>query len=402
MFFISQIGEQDCAFACLKMMLANYHHDKNYLYLPLPKDNSKTYNFQELAQIGKKYNLIFQGVKIAEPQELLKCKDFPLTVSLKRKRGEKHCVLLLSINERYVKMFDPATGKRKIKTEVFMSEWTGHALKMVEVIKTKCPLVFPNFVSKRDKIILPILQLFSGVGLLLGTYFISEDQKFYLPVIFFSIFLIFEILFRSSLVGAMKRMDENIYEYGFRNQNKNYRDIYEIIEKYRHVSLTIVPTLIYSSLVAIFITIILLMNSLINIVYIALPFGLAVINVVFYKPHFRNQNVEICEKEKEIGEVENDFQFKMKSSDAHTLAFDVGLNHSIYTYLEVASMLLTIILTMTISRNINITYVVFYLCISVFLKSTFEKILEFSSQSDEFDNIRNKLINSIELKDNNS
>ena len=38
MYFISQLGEQDCAFACLKMMLANYQKDKNYLYLPNPSN----------------------------------------------------------------------------------------------------------------------------------------------------------------------------------------------------------------------------------------------------------------------------------------------------------------------------------------------------------------------------
>ncbi len=402
MYFISQIGEQDCAFACLKMMLANYHHDKNYLYLPLPKDNTQTYNFQEIVNIGKKYNLIMQGVKITDPNELLTCKEFPLITVLKRRKGEKHTVLVLGANAKYVKVFDPESGKRKIRTEIFMSEWTSHALKVVEVNKTKCPVIFPNFISKRDKIILPILQLLSGVGLLLGTYFISEDKKFYLPVIFFSVFLIFEILFRSNLVGAMKRMDNNIFEYGFRKQNRNYKEIYRIIEQYRHISLSIVPGFIYSSLIAIFITAILIMNGLINIVYVLLPFALAAINVFLYKPHFKNRNIEICEKEKEIEDVENDYQFKMKSSEAHSQAFDIGLNHSLYTYLEVSSLLLTIILTMTISKNINVTYVVFYLCISVFLKNTFEKILEFSSQSDEFDIVRNKLINTLELKDNNS
>ena len=402
MYFISQLSEQDCAFACLKMMLANFHHDKNYLFLPLPKDKKETYNFQELVAIGKQYNLTLQGVRIFEAKELYDCKEFPIIVSLRRPKGARHTVLLLGANEKYVKVFDPEVGKRKIKSEVFISEWTTHAIKIVEGTKTNCPTIFPSFISKRDKIILPIMQLLSGVGLLLGTYFISEEYKFYLPIIFFSVFLIFEILFRSSLVGAMKRMDENIFEYGFREQNRNYKDIYLTIERYRQISLSIVPNVIYSALIAVFITAILIINSPINVVYVILPFALAMVNVFLYKPHFRNQNVDIAAKEKEIEEVETDFQFKMKSDEVHSQAYEVGLNHNIYTYLEVASLLLTIILTMMVSKNLNITYVIFYLCISVFLKNTFEKILEFSSQSEEFDAVKNKLINSLEFKDKNS
>ncbi len=402
MYFISQLGKQDCAFACLKMMLANYHHDKNYLFLPLPKDNKETYNFQELTAIGKKYNLTLQGVRILEVKELYDCQEFPIVVSLRRPKGARHTVLLLGANEKYVKMFDPEVGKRKMKTELFVSEWTTHALKIVDGIKTKCPMIFPNFISKRDKIILPILQLISGVGLLLGTYFISEELKFYLPIIFFAIFLIFEILFRSSLVSAMKRMDENIFKYGFRELNRNYQEIYLTMERYRQISLSILPNFINSSLIAIFITAILIINSPINVVYIALPLALAAINVFLYRPYFKDKNIEIAAKEKEVGDVENDFQFRMKCSETHTQAYEVGLNHNIYTYLEVTSLLLTIILTMTISKNINITYVIFYLCISIFLKSTFEKILEFSSQSEEYDTVKNKLINSLEFKDKNS
>ena len=402
MYFISQISKQDCAFACLKMMLANYHHDKNYLFLPLPKDSGATYNFQELSAISKNYNLTLQGIRISDAQELFSCKDFPIIASLRRPKMARHTVLLLGANAKYVKMYDPEVGKRKVRTELFMSEWTGHALKIVEGTKTKCPMIFPSFISKRDKIILPILQLLSGVGLLLGTYFISEEHQFYLPIAFFAVFLIFEILFRSTLVSAMKRMDENIFEYSFKKQDRNYRTIYETIERYRQISLSIVPNIIYSSLITIFITAIMVINGPINIVYVVLPLALAVINVFLYKPHFKDQNIDISSKEKEIDDVEDDFQFKMKSSEVHSLAYDVGLNHSVYTYLEVASLLLTIILTMTISKNINITYVIFYLCISVYLKNTFEKMLEFSSRSEEFDIVKNKLLNSLELKDNNS
>ena len=402
MYFISQLGEHDCAFACLKMMLAYHHHDKNYLYLPLPENiDEKGMSFQEMILYARAYNLELNGVKINDPKELFRCKEFPIVVTLKVKK-DRHAVVLLKANSKRVVYFDPNIGKKKVPTEFFLKEWTGKALILSSVVKTKCPVSFPDFISKKDKIILPILQTMSGVGLLLGTFFISGEYTLILPIVFFGLFIIFEILFRSSLIGAMKRMDDNIFEYGFKNEKKDYYSLFSTIEKYRHISLTLTPNYIFSWLVTIFLAVILVINDPVNLVYIILPLALGVINVFLYQPYFALESTEIVEKEKEICDVQDDFQFKMKSSEIHSLAYRLGLNKNVYTYLEIASLLITIILTMTVTKSINITYVIFYLCISLFLKNNFEKILQFSSTSEEFDLVRLKLLNSLADKDNNS
>ena len=38
-YFCYQLQDDDCGFACLKMLLANINNDKNYLYLQNYKDN---------------------------------------------------------------------------------------------------------------------------------------------------------------------------------------------------------------------------------------------------------------------------------------------------------------------------------------------------------------------------
>ena len=308
-------------------------------------------------------------------------------------------MLVLKANRKYITIFDPLCGRRKIPTEIFMSEWTKRALiPPSEKVKKKCETIYPDFINKRDKIILPILQVISGVSLLVGTYFINSSVKFYLPVIFFTLFIVFELLFRFELVNAMKRMDEEIFAFGFRGQNKNYMDIYKTIEKYRYHALTSTPSFLGSIMIATFISIILVMNSTINIVYIVLSASLAVINVFLYQPFFQNKSLEVADKESEINEVQSDYQFKMKSDEAHTLAYALGLNKNIYFYIEIAVLLLTIILAMTITKVINITYILFYLCISVFLHQTFVKMLEYGSKSEEFDHVKAKLINSIHFE----
>ena len=51
-----------------------------------------------------------------------------------------------------------------------------------------------------------------------------------------------------------------------------------------------------------------------------------------YQPYFALESTEIVEKEKEICDVQDDFQFKMKSSEIHSLAYRLGLNKNVYTY----------------------------------------------------------------------
>ena len=394
MYFISQIGKQDCAFACLKMLLADFHHDKNYLYLPCEED--KPYSVQEIIAIASQHNMTLKGIKVSKPKELINCEFFPIIAILNKKKSEaKHAVIVLKANHRYVTIYDPSVGKRRMNTELFLLEWTEKAVMVAGGEKTKCPLEFPNFIAKQDKITLPIFQILSGVCLLLGTYFVSDNSPYYLPLIMFAGFFLFELVFRKNLVNAMKRMDDNVFNYGFDVRDNNYSELHQTIEKYRTLSLSVIPNIIYSSMIILFVSIILVLNDAVNAVYVFLPMALAIIEAFFYEPYFKSQEAEVLEKENEITESQTDYQFKIKSTEAHDAAYRLGLNKNIFQYLEVALLLVTIVLTMVIGRVINITYIIFYLCITVLLKTSYVKLFDSFTKSEEFDSVRAKLINSL-------
>ena len=99
MYFISQVGKHDCAFACLSMMLANYHHDKNYLFL---KHEDKQLSFKDLQIIGESYNLKLLGVKIDNVNEIANCRNFPIIVTLKLKDNTRHSVLVYRANKKKI------------------------------------------------------------------------------------------------------------------------------------------------------------------------------------------------------------------------------------------------------------------------------------------------------------
>ena len=402
MFFISQTGPNDCAFTCLKILLANYHHDKNYLFL---KCKDTPYSFNDLKGIASEHHMEMIGVRIESVDELHKCKEYPFITVLEKKKGVKHSVLLLDVTRKHAKVFDPETGKRKILLDDFYEMWDRKALivkKEEKHEKIKCPQKITDFIDKKDKITLPIWQLLSGISLMAGIYFINKESYFFIPVIFFAMFIVFELIFRKSLISALRRMDENFFSYRMVVEKNKYFDLYRILEKYRYTALTIIPNLIYTMLISVFVIALLVMNGLINVVYISLALVIALLHVLVFKPYFNNKSNEIAEQEKEINSVSNEIQFHHIVDKAHSSAYQVALSHNLFNYLEIAVLLMTSITIMSVSGIVNVIYVLFYLCISIYLKDNFIKMFEYTNQSEEFDNLLAKLLVYIDIDKNNS
>ena len=402
MYFISQVGQHDCAFTCLKMLLANYHHDKNYLFL---KCEDKPYSFMDLKKIAQEYHMDVSGIRVERARELENNKGYPFIVTLEKRKGVKHSVLVLGMSRKYIKIYDPETGKRKILSEIFYSQWDRKALvvnKEKGYQKIKCDIQINDFIDKKDKITIPIWQIISSISLAVGMYFINSNAYFFVPIIFLSLFIIFEIMFRKNLISAMQRMDDNIFNYQINAEKEQFYDFYKVMEKYRYVSLTIIPNLLYTVLISLFITSVLVMNSLTNIIYIFLALLLAIIHVYIYLPYQKNKHDEIADKEATIKDVQNQFQFRSVVNSAHESAYKLGLFRNSLTYIEVAALLMSIITVMAISHVVNITYVIFYLCISVYLKDNFIRLMKYSEQSEEYNNQLVKLLHYIDLSIKNN
>lgn len=402
MYFISQVGQHDCAFACLKMLLANYHHDKNYLFL---KGEDKPYSFMDLKKIAANYHMDVSGIRISGSKEIERNKEYPFIVTLEKRKGVKHSVLVLAMSRKYVKIYDPETGKRKLLREIFYSQWDHKALvvnKEPGYQKVKCDIQINDFIDKRDKITIPLWQIVSSISLAVGMYFINANSYFFVPIIFLSLFIIFEIMFRKNLISAMQRMDDNIFNYRINAEKEQFYDFFEVMEKYRYVSLTIIPNLLYTVLISIFITSVLVMNNTVNLVYVFLTLLLAIIHVYIYLPYQKNKYDEIADKEAVISNVENVFQFRSVVNAAHEGAYKLGLFKNALTYVEIAALLMSIITIMAVSHVVNITYVIFYLCISIYLKDNFIRLMQYSEQSEEYNNQLAKLLHYMDLSIKNN
>ena len=69
-YFIKQLGDKDCGFTCVKMLLSIYYHNKDYLYYPLPNIESRS-SLRELMHFAKKEETLKEALKRLE-----KLKDY--------------------------------------------------------------------------------------------------------------------------------------------------------------------------------------------------------------------------------------------------------------------------------------------------------------------------------------
>ena len=389
MFFISQIGECDCAITCLNMLLANYHHDKNYLFL---KHEDRPYSFKELIEIGEKYHLSLTGVKIEDALEITKCESFPIIVTIRNIDKSRHSVLLVKANSKKVTYFDPLFGKVSESFDDFASKWTKHALIVGELTKTTCDIIPPHFVAKKDKITLPIFQLLSGVSFLLATFFIDRNVDMVIPIIFFALFFVFELIFRENLVRAMRRIDENLEEYDLDIPKEKYKDLFTSSEKYRIKALTRVSEVINAGLISLFLIFIVLINDKMNAIYVALTIFLALVECLAFNPFIEKKTINLARQEQEILHSDSEVEYKLLARTTREQAYRLGQYRVIFNYVSIGIILFSIVLVMSLTQNINVTYIVFYLCICLFLRTNLLKVLTYEEMTRQKDNEQIKII----------
>ena len=138
--FVFQNGLSDCGFCALKIALTDISQNPRYLYLKAPKKWGN-YSFLDLVNSAKKQGYLLKGYQIplhqTPPQQ---------SIALLLKRGSFHYVYVKEIQQRYLNVYDPIKGKRKVKIEEFLSQFTGYYLRVKK--KEKEVKIVTSFLSR--------------------------------------------------------------------------------------------------------------------------------------------------------------------------------------------------------------------------------------------------------------
>lgn len=360
MFYVLQEDNYDCGFTCLKVLLANVNKDVNYLYLPNPKKEKEVYSYYELMEYASSLGFTLSAYLIKEKNELRLDDGLPMLFSTST-NSKAHMLLVYKINKKYVYYFDPHFGKKKMEKKQFIEIWDGGLLKLDDFKKIPCPKKSKRLLSKKEELMMDIFEILASLCLTSGLCFINEKYPFYLPIIMFASFAIFEILLRSYCLYVYKKIDERTYNSELKVKKGRMKEFYLTLENNKKFEVSINLNSIYSVMSVVVIILFIAISGGYSLYYLFFGILFAFIDVMFISPYLAKKNLEIVELEENIDD-DNIALIKL----AHDKAYRYGKVMLLYRYTVLGISLLGIVLIMALSGVISIPYIIFYLCINTF------------------------------------
>lgn len=349
-----QIKNNDCGFACLKMLLANFHHDQNYLFL---KQNLKfnEYSFLDLKKIAKKNYVDLKGYQI---NDLLLIKKFPC-IGLIKLNNLHHYVLIEKITKNFVYYFDPSNGEKKAEIGDFKEIFTGNILLIENGENHKC-----NNYLKKERNLYPLIALlfnFIQIVFLFLTSFIDDNSlKMLIVLLLFLFMLIINSIINTIII---KNYDKKI--------------IYPLIEIKQEKELIIseftlkkdyflyIQTVINQATILSFISFFLLINDLKNFFLLFIIF--------FWEWFSRKVNIFLNEhKLFKINLLESKYLIK-EMKMANQLAYEISFSTNVMIvirFLIISSGVFLICL-----MNNNFLPFIYYFLLSLVVDDYFNKLL---------------------------
>ncbi len=266
-YFIQQIKEKDCGFACLKILMANVHKNKDYLYYPQDIDDH-SYSLAELIKIARDEKITLKAYRFIKKSEIKNEKIFPILTVCKANQ-KLHMVVLYKIRKNNFYIFDPIKGKIKLKERDFYEIWTGEALINSGVEKNKYHAKKNNIKETAFILGSSIVQVISFAALATGLYFINDKISFIIPILLFLAYFLFELLYKQVSIIGMKFFDKKVYK-NLESTQRMPNKFFEDISFYKTLFFSTPIQLVSIGLSIVLFVILLGLNSYLNLINIGL------------------------------------------------------------------------------------------------------------------------------------
>lgn len=374
MYFINQQGEKDCGFTSLKILLANLYKKEELLYIKNPYSKESLSLF-EIIDVAKMYGVNLKGLKVNKIDFKMKIKSKILC--LIKKDELYHMVYVYKSCRKRIKTLDPKNGYIDYKKEEFLNLWTGIYLEIESYDKHK-KFKFKPFIKKRFYLMAGIFQILSTCSILLGFYFMDEKYRFFVPLIFFTVFIIFLILNNINSKRAIKNIDQVISSTN-KEIKSNFNNYFINITKYKSLVLVSPLKFVTNIIVIIFSILILCLNEWLNVIFLS---GLLITSFIDY---FVFENIKKI-YDKDITLLEN----KIKDNNLSNKEFnDIYLQLATKTnkfssivlirkYLILFIIFCLVFTMMAITKSIGINFLVFYYAVYLLIYQNLNESLSFN------------------------
>lgn len=168
-YYIKQIGTKDCAFACLKMMLAIIYRTKKFLFYP-QEDKDKCYSLEDIIKIANKEGVELTAFRYKCKENIFSNDVTPLLIPIKTK-NILHMVLIKRIKGNKIQVYDPDLGIYWIEEDELMEIWNGECLEPKKIKKSYYNEPKKRIIPIKFRIGISIFQLSAFASLLSCLFF---------------------------------------------------------------------------------------------------------------------------------------------------------------------------------------------------------------------------------------
>lgn len=386
-----QIQNDDCGFACIKMLLAYFYKNKNYLFITQDIKHGR-YSMLDLKEIAQKEGLFCDGYKYNTVTEN---KKFPCIGHLQID-NKNHFIIIEKVTKKYVKYFDPCTGINIKSIEEFDEISSQNYLVYAGKREYK-KIDNSNFFKTH----LDLLQMLLGAIQFGSLFYLSFNNKnFSISIIIcLTIYLLGIVGSYFINVKYMKKYDQNIIYSSLSLLPKDEDNLskkvinneYQLKKKYFLNNNNLFSLMTLTT----FIIFVLMINDYKNIVGI----GIIVLFNIAKKYYFIAKNNPILERIKKE-EKQTGLEIKDKYSLADELSYSYAENYKILEIIEI-----TIIILFSLAlgfMNKNFTSLVYYIIFYKFLSEKINEALSFQKNRLEEEQMINYHLSAIEYYQNNS
>ena len=258
-YFIYQGNDHDCAFAALKMLLANLAKDKSYLYIPKPAKR-EFYDLYEIAQLSKSYGVELEvNGCTREYYDSLKENSLSLI-------DENHVVLIKKRRKRYLVLYDPGRGKVRMKKDEFLRRWRCVVLEpdngenIVKIDKIRQSVISPKLNALSS-----LVSLVSACLLIAAFYLLNKTENFIYSLIFLSLFVTCQISEKFILYKQVYRFDKEFIPLYFDRSINCTKEKYVKYNEYKRQFFSYNREILSSVLLAFTVTFLLCFNDFRNV-----------------------------------------------------------------------------------------------------------------------------------------
>ena len=226
---VYQQSLKDCGVACLLTIIKYYKGNNTFENVRyLTKCNNNGTSALNIVNASKKLGFDCKGIKCN--YEYLEKIVMPCICHIKLFNGYNHFIVLNKVNKKYVKVFDPEKGNKKLLKEEFNKIWTKNVIELIpnrklDVIQTEKNNLLKKIIKENIYLYLFILILsfiFLCLNILNNYYFktlLDNNNYIYILIIFVIIILLKEIsnFIRNKII---MKLQYNVETFLYNNTHK--------------------------------------------------------------------------------------------------------------------------------------------------------------------------------------